>query len=438
MSWNFHQYYSNRTDGLMGQLLLPERQSEALKSLRQKVRIRTREIFEEAKNLVKQTDKNITLDSLNHEVSLSSFKHLSKLDQQRFAVLLAGLDVNVKSEFLKLSPRFWTQGSFTYDTLNTPYKTPPQEMDIDDGTYLPMVFFDNKPVIGHRLLTMLVDTSLKSLVAENPGWKFEAKRTCGRIKVPHLHTHIDVPMYAIPEKQFLEKEVAFKMMAANSRLTLDSIDTVDEKKYELDSECVNLAIRDEDEKWMKSDPKVVDDWFRECCSRIGSHLRKVCRFLKAWRDAQWENGGGPSSISLMAATVTILDSTYHNPTNFGETMMVVAENLSATFRAGVESPDESDERPLFPCWYEHTERESLIIQKMDEFKETLKKAYSASNKQEALFILNSMYGDRVQDSSLIILEQSAPAFAIEPAIATEPFKISSTMKSGINSTMKSG
>ncbi len=49
-----------------------------------------------------------------------------------------------------------------------------------------------------------------------------------------------------------------------------------------------------------------------------------------------------------------------------------------------------------------------------------------------------MYGDRVQDSSLIILEQSAPAFAIEPAIATEPFKISSTMKSGINSTMKSG
>lgn len=433
MSWNFHHYYTNRKDGLIGQLLLDENEEKALKNLRQKVRVRIRDIFEEARNLVNQTKKMITLESLKTEVARTQFQHLSLEDQENFAQLIYQLSDDAKAEFLKLTPRFWTQGSFTYDTLNRPYVTPPQEMDIDDGTYLPMVFFDEKPMIGHQLLLLLVDTSLKSLVAENSKWEYEEKRTCGRIKVPHMNTHIDVPMYAIPRDKFLEKEIVLKE-SATARLSFDAYDSsiADHKKYSLDSNCVNLAIRADEEKWMKSDPKVVYDWFSQSCSRIGPHLRKICRFLKAWRDAQWQQGGGPSSISLMAATVTILDNIYVDQKNFGEVMKTVAKHLPQTFRDGVESPDRSDERLLFPHLNDHTYKEHSVINMMEELAKSLERACTVTTKQDALTILNSCFGTRVTDPNIIISEKADPAFQSQAQQAQKPFKISSTMSSGCN------
>lgn len=61
MNWNLHHYYSNRTDGLMGQLLLSDKETADLKDLRQRVRERTRDIFAEAKNLVKHSKKTQAL-----------------------------------------------------------------------------------------------------------------------------------------------------------------------------------------------------------------------------------------------------------------------------------------------------------------------------------------------------------------------------------------
>src|SRR5690606_30147962 len=127
----------------------------------------------------------------------------------------------------------------------------------------------------------------------------------------------------------------------------------------------------------KSDPKVVSDWFEENCTRIGKHLRKICRFLKAWRDAQWETGGGPSSISLMAATVSILNQNYVDHQDFGTTMLAVAKELPVAFRNGVESPDDTDERPLFPPFYEQTREQQKIVEQMDVLVENLEKAFFA-------------------------------------------------------------
>ena len=432
MTWNFHSFYTNTETGLIGKLKLTDQENEALKALRKKVRTRTRDIFEEAKQLVKLTKNDFSLESLRKEISGTSFKHLSLQDQAIFADLIAELDQSVKAEFLKLSPRFWTQGSFVYDTLNKPYKTPPQEMDIDDGTYLPMVFFDDTPVIGHQLLLLLVDTSLKSLVVENDGWFFEAKRTCGRIKIPAMNVHIDVPMYAIPQDKFLEKEQILKE-AANTRFHFEAYDSVsveDHALYQLDSDCVNLAVRADDQKWMKSDPKDVHLWFVDSSQRIGQHLKKICRFLKAWRDAQWVEGGGPTSISLMAATVSILDNTAVDPKDFGATMLTIAKALPQTFKNGIESPDESDERPLFPHYHKHGEKEREIIKKLEHFAVSLEDAIYANTKQDALNILNLRFGERVKNTDLIVSQKAAPAFEIEPTKAKQTVIISSTMKSG--------
>ncbi len=294
MAWNFHQYYTNRNDGLMGKLVLTDEEKNNLKALRKIIRLRTRDVFEEAKGIAKAVKKSVlTFEIIQEKVSKTKIKHLSENDQREVAKLIYEMDEDARDEFLGLTPRFWTQGSFQYDTLNRPFQ-PGQEMDIDDGTYMPMPIFESEPKIGHSLLILLVDASLKSLVAENHGWKFEPKQTCGRIKIEAEKTHIDVPMYAIPKDEFMKKQVA---LSAN-RSFLESVgcesyvcDSDDTDSYEVDSENVNLALREGERKWINSDPKIVEDWFNDSCGRIGKHLRKVCRFMKAWRDAQWDVGG---------------------------------------------------------------------------------------------------------------------------------------------------
>ncbi len=430
MTWNFHQYYTNRNDGLMGKLVLTDEEKNNLKALRKIIRLRTRDVFEEAKGIAKAVKKSVlTFEIIQEKVSKTKIKHLSESDQREVAKLIHDMDDDARDEFLGLTPRFWTQGSFQYDTLNRPFQ-PGQEMDIDDGTYMPMPIFESEPKVGHSLLILLVDASLKSLVAENHGWKFEAKQTCGRIKIEAEKTHIDVPMYAIPKDEFVKKQVALKA----NRSLLDSVicesyDSDDIDSYEVDSENVNLALREGERKWANSDPKIVEDWFNDSCGRIGKHLRKVCRFMKAWRDAQWDVGG-PSSISLMAATVNILDRVSHDSSDLGETMKIVAKNLPGEFARGVDSPDDTDEKPLFPPSYKHGRREMDIMSKLERLPDILSSAESADSKSEALKKINMAFGNRVTNSDLIVLAKALPAFAQEPSSASKPEKISSTMVSG--------
>lgn len=433
MTWNFHRYYSDSTDGLIGKLRLAEPRVVKLKGLRDLVRNRIKEVFNEAKELVKTSTVTISLESITARVANTRLKYLSPQAQAEAAILLRDMDDEARKAFLALTPRFWTQGSFQYDTLNNPYATPPQEMDIDDGTYLPMAIFEDRPVIGHRLLLLLVDSSLKSLVYENVGWQFEAKRTCARLKIPAEHTHIDVPMYAIPQDQFVLKEAALTKSRGMGMESMDSISgslTLNRADYELDEDCVNLALREGDQKWIKSDPKIVEDWFKESCRRIGPHLRSICRFLKSWRDVQWEKGGGPSSISLMAATVSILDRIPHDKNDLGATMRILAKHLPDEFSKGVESPDPTSEKPLFPPRIDHGQSELEIMARISELHGILIDAQQCLSKELALESINRAFGQRVLKSDLIVSEKSAPAFVSEPARGAQPASISSTMASG--------
>lgn len=433
MTWNFHSYYTNRDTGLIGKLILADYEKDGLKALRQVVRERTRDVFDEAKKLVKSSQQFDSAILLRYEFKNTHFKYLSGDDQRKLSELIMELSPDLIAEFMKINPRFWTQGSFMYDTLNRPYK-PTQEMDIDDGTYLPMQFFEDKPAIGHQLLLLLVDASLKSLAAERYGWLFEPKETCGRIKIPAESVHIDVPMYAIPFEKFIEKEELIRKSAASQIFgeMYDSVSAADHALYDqIETDCVNLAVRKDDAKWIKSDPKDVHLWFQDACQRTGQHLRKVCRILKAWRDAgDWQESNGPSSISLMAAVVDILDRTTVDPKDFGLLMLTVARKLPDAFRNGVESPDENDDRPLFPPYYEHEPKHKEVMQKLEQLVDSLESAYAAHTKQDALDILNGEYGDRVQDISLIVAQAAAPAYESTPLKAKEAAIISTSMKSG--------
>ncbi|MFN4235887.1 MAG: CBASS cGAMP synthase [Vogesella sp.] len=434
MAWNFHRYFNDRSDGLISKLKLDDDRVKILKALRQSVRTRTKEVFEEAKKLVEVSNVTLSLENFTEQVANTKLKHLSRQAQAEVALLIKNMDESARQAFLNLTPRFWTQGSFQYDTLNNPYATPPQEMDIDDGTYLPMAIFEDRPVIGHRLLLLLVDSSLKSLVHENNGWEFEAKRTCARIKIPEMNTHIDVPMYAIPKEKFLLKEAVLAKSIGNEALdsagNMSTPYSYSRADYELDEDCVNLAIREGEQKWIKSDPKIVEDWFNDSCERIGPHLREVCRFMKSWRDVQWKDGGGPSSISLMAATVSILDRIPHNKHDLGATMKIVATHLPDEFSAGVGSPDHTDEKPLFPSLDQHGSREREIMERLSDLKDIIDQAEKSLTKELALDCINRAFGLRVIKSELIVSAQSAPAFTREPATESKAVRISPTMASG--------
>lgn len=421
MTWNHHNYYTNKEKGLLAKLILNDSEKNNLKELRKIVRARTRKVFSEAVDIAKRIR---TDEQRQNNFNNSTLNHLEEKEKKRFTELIAQMDDETYQAFTTLKPRFWTQGSFQYDTLNRPFRAA-QEMDIDDGTYLPMPIFDNEPKVGHELLTMLVDASLCSLQSENEGWKFSKKQTCGRIKIASKKTHIDVPMYAIPMDQFLTKQLSAESISVSEAMA--AYDT--KEAYKVDKDKVNLALREGNKKWTNSDPKIVEDWFNDNCRRIGPHLKKACRIMKGWRDAQWDVGG-PSSISLMAAVVSILNKNQCDRSDLSDVMKVIAKHIACEFERGVESPDETDEKMLFPRDVKLTDHDKEIIEKLRLIHPMLIDAEKHKTKEGSLEELNKVYGKRVTDSGLITSQEAAPAFKGEADKAAAPIIISSSMTSG--------
>lgn len=431
--WNLHHYLSDPRKGLLSKLELTNSQTWFLKSLRKQTRVRIRDVFLEVQEVFSDA-KRLSPDehtqiSLRQQIkAMRSFNHICDDMLSTLVKLASNLDDEQRRAFLKIKPKFRTQGSFQYETLNVPYYSPPQEMDIDDGVYFPMKMFENSPTVAHKLMILLVDTALKSLAVENKGWIFDdSKPTCARIHVDKQSVHLDVPMYAIPEDKFVEikenidERWGLEALATNSQLWLQD-------KARLDLNSVHLARRDR-EKWQKSDPQVVQQWFIESVNEVGEHLRLACRFLKAWRDVTWENGGGPSSIALMKCAVDTLGQSPLDDKNLGLVIKAVASNLANQFNAGVESPDPSDERPLFPDSSEHDDNHRNIVEAAVKFDLYLNSSMTAKTKDKAFSLLSRIFGERGIDISLLVSTLAAPVYATS-AEKSKPTEIETTMTSG--------
>ena len=98
-------------------------------------------------------------------------------------------------------PRFFTQGSWAYKTLNAPAQRP-QQADVDDGCYLPLGFLTltDSPSVAADVFFGVAEKALADVVKEK-GWKLSGKPTCIRVEISDL-AHIDIPLYAIPDKEF--------------------------------------------------------------------------------------------------------------------------------------------------------------------------------------------------------------------------------------------
>src|SRR5258708_14897546 len=152
----------------------------------------------------------------------------------------------------------------------------------------------------------LVEEALKALCARK-GWQLVAgKDTCIRVKIS-TWAHFDIPLYAAPEKEFqviLEK--AARAYALRGGTTKDAAaGELDEQEW---SELDRIVLATRTGIWTASDPEAVCRWFELRWIELKEQFVRVCRYLKAWRDFHWSQGGGPSSLLLMVIAAQNFES----------------------------------------------------------------------------------------------------------------------------------
>lgn len=236
-----------------------------------------------------------------------------------------------------ISPRFFTQGSYSYKTLNDPAWPPSQQMDLDDGCYLPMSFVKGAlPSQASSMFFDFVDEVLKKL-ADAEGWKTAQKDTCCRVIISP-NAHIDVPLYAIPDGEFLLLEKAMMRNAefAEDRRSPDVWEA-------LPSDSVLLAHREDG--WWVSDPRKIHTWFIAAIEVYSEKLRRVCRYLKAWRDHNFPALDRVSSILLMVCAWQAFETKRRAfiPDREDEALLVVLEKLPEYLKGKVANPTDKDE-----------------------------------------------------------------------------------------------
>jgi len=306
-----------------------------------------------------------------------------------------------------LTPKFFTQGSHAYKTQNMPCYSN-QEVDLDDGVYFPMSFVENSPKANKTKLVSLVRQSLSEL-SKREGWPLTEKKMCFRLQVA-TQIHIDVPIYAIPDAGY----AALTEMRNRQLMFAEKDEFIQFQR--LDPTQVYIALLDDDEPWHSSDPKQLHDWFVSETKRY-PYLRNVCRYLKAWRDFQWQQGG-PSSIMLMVAASKALNDFPKTPDSECEALLVVAQALPSIFGQDINNPVDENEN-MFPSRCKDDAEAEDIRAKVDNFASSYASALCLANsKQTAVDNLRSTFGVRLPDRQDWVKDKATPeAIRKKPVVA---------------------
>jgi hypothetical protein len=310
-------------------------------------------------------------------------------------------------------PRFFTQGSWAYKTLNAPAQAP-QQADVDDGCYLPLSFLTqtDKPSVAADVFFEVAEKALQPLVDER-GWTLSGKPTCIRIEISDL-AHIDVPLYAIPDKEF-----ATLVKAENvRRVALDSIAFAEAKADSWDEmPTTKVLLAHREDGWTHSDPRPVKKWFVDQVEKKGVQLRRIVRYLKAYRDWTWPSGG-PSSILLMAAASPLF---FKQDRRDDQALLEVVNGLPAVLRNGVNNPANSDESLTDRLRASSSEVDMVeqAAATFEEFGRQLQSALDAGNAAQACTWMRKLFGPRFPDQPDRIKVSTAVS-AVAATIAASP------------------
>lgn len=311
-------------------------------------------------------------------------------------------------------PRFFTQGSWAYKTLNSPAQRP-QQADVDDGCYLPLSFLNqtDSPSVAAEVFFGVAEKALADLVKER-GWVLSGKPTCIRVEISDL-AHIDIPLYAIPDNEFETlvkaenvKRAIFDGIRNFAEAAMDSWEDLPKTK-------VLLAHREEG--WMHSDPRPVKEWFVDQVETRGEQLRRVVRYIKAYRDWTWKSGG-PSSILLMAAAAPLF---VKQDRRDDQALVDVVKQLPAALRKGVSNPVNPKES-LTDRLRASNDEVDMVEQAALQFEDLgrrLQAALDAGNAGQACTWLRGLFGPRFPDRPDRV-KVVAAASAVAASIAASP------------------
>ena len=350
--------------------------------------------------------KNITLGKPECEFILEAKEAVRK----QLRVGLPALMKEAGYEAEAVLPRFFTQGSWAYKTLNAPAHLPPQQADIDDGAYLPLSFMTEtgRPRAASQVFFQAAEAALAPLVKER-GWVLvREKATCIRIIISRF-AHIDIPLYAIPDDQFEQ------LRKAAMAYQYDSLDHAVAKAERdawtaLPRDKVLLAHREKG--WIPSDPRPVKRWFEDEVDRLGEQFRRCVRYLKAFRDWQWVTEG-PASILLMAAAAPVFETRDRRD---DLALLDVVEAMQEQLRKGVCNPVDPSESLTQRLGEEGV---ADAIAKLQQLENYLRGALHGSNSSQACEWMQQQFGprfpnapERVKSTSPAATVQAAPAAAV--------------------------
>ena len=316
---------------------------------------------------------------------------------------------------LRLTPKFRSQGSYVYATLNDPVPdhVPPQQVDLDDGVFLPTSFVNQEqPVIAAKAYFDAVESALAEL-CKRRGWTLnKEKSSCVRIHVgPKIH--IDLPLYAIPDEDFeriemMSKSSGLRTMAMESAVLLEA-------EYEaVPDDHIMLAEREG--TWRKSDPRALERWFIAAIKRHSEALRHVCRYLKAWRDMQWKDPlDGIPSITLMAIAVNAFDAAGPRPSSDREdrALLKVATAMPAALGSTIANPV-VDGETLDGGWSKA--RRADYVLRARALAACLEAAMGGSSPDAAIVRMQDCLGERIPDQPSLVQPDGEASLLASPRL----------------------
>ena len=271
------------------------------------------------------------------------------------------------------APKFYSQGSFPLNTNLNPIK---EKYDLDDGVYFICSEEERKESSTYH---NRIKKAVKGHASE-----VKDKNTCVRVVYADGH-HIDFPSY------WIEKDGNTPQLAHKS------------------------------DGFIMSDPKAFKQWVEEYVSNSYSRgqLRRIIRYLKAWKDYR-ENCNSnlrlPSGFILtILACKTFIKEDKRDDLSLKNTVNNIINNLNYSF---------SCKRPTAPVGEELLNvcySETNIKSELKKLYENAEEAINSECEKDASEYWQKVFGDRFPIGSETKQEQALGYGIIPTVTATKPY-----------------